>query len=42
VDRIGVRLIDFNRYHLLLPEEYPGRITVRAQFLALARVSANA
>jgi zeta-carotene desaturase len=29
VDRIGVRLIDFDRYHFLLPGEYPRRITVR-------------
>jgi zeta-carotene desaturase len=30
VDRIGVRLIDFDRYHFLLPGEYPRRVTVRA------------
>jgi hypothetical protein len=30
VDRLGVRLIDFDRYHFLLPGKYPGRITVRA------------
>jgi hypothetical protein len=29
VERIGVRLIDFDRYHFLLPGEYPRRITVR-------------
>jgi protoporphyrinogen oxidase len=29
VDRIGVRLIDFDRYHFLLPGQYPRRITVR-------------
>jgi protoporphyrinogen oxidase len=29
VDRIGVRLIDFDRYHYLLPGQYPRRITVR-------------
>jgi uncharacterized protein with NAD-binding domain and iron-sulfur cluster len=29
VDRIGVRLIDFDRYHFLLPGGYPQRITVR-------------
>ena len=28
VDRIGVKLIDFDRYHFLLPGEYPKRITV--------------
>ena len=28
VDRIGVRLIDFDRYHFLLPGEYPKKITV--------------
>jgi uncharacterized protein with NAD-binding domain and iron-sulfur cluster len=28
VDRIGVRLIDFDRYHFLLPGGYPKRITV--------------
>src|SRR5262249_18685610 len=28
VDRIGVRLIDFDRYHFLLPGGYPRRITV--------------
>jgi len=28
-DRIGIRLIDFDRYHFLLPGEYPRRITVR-------------
>ena len=28
-DRIGVRLIDFDRYHFLLPGEYPRKITVR-------------
>src|SRR5215468_6523630 len=27
--RHGVRLIDFDRYHFLLPGEYPRRITVR-------------
>ena len=29
VERIGVRLIDFDRYHFLLPGGYPRRITVR-------------
>src|SRR5215475_15534347 len=29
VDRIGVRLIDFDRYHYLLPGQYPRKITVR-------------
>jgi protoporphyrinogen oxidase len=29
VDRIGIRLIDFDRYHYLLPGAYPRRITVR-------------
>jgi phytoene dehydrogenase-like protein len=29
VDRHGVRLIDFDRYHFLLPGAYPRRITVR-------------
>ncbi|HZO53255.1 MAG TPA: FAD-dependent oxidoreductase [Bryobacteraceae bacterium] len=29
VNRIGVRLIDFDRYHFLLPGEYPRKITVR-------------
>jgi protoporphyrinogen oxidase len=29
VERIGVRLIDFDRYHYLLPGAYPRRITVR-------------
>lgn len=29
VERIGVRLIDFDRYHYLLPGHYPRRITVR-------------
>jgi uncharacterized protein with NAD-binding domain and iron-sulfur cluster len=29
VARIGVQLIDFDRYHFLLPGEYPRRITVR-------------
>ena len=29
IDRIGVRLIDFDRYHFLLPGTYPRRITVR-------------
>ena len=29
LDRIGVRLIDFDRYHFLLPGEYPQKITVR-------------
>jgi zeta-carotene desaturase len=28
VDRIGVRLIDFDRYHFLLPGEYPRKVTV--------------
>ena len=28
LDRIGVRLIDFDRYHFLLPGGYPRRITV--------------
>src|SRR5262245_20664704 len=28
VDRLGVRLIDFDRYHFLLPGEYPRRITL--------------
>ena len=30
LQRIGVQLIDFDRYHFLLPGEYPRRITVRA------------
>ena len=29
IDRIGVQLIDFDRYHFLLPGEYPKTITVR-------------
>jgi protoporphyrinogen oxidase len=29
VDRLGIRLIDFDRYHFLLPGAYPHRITVR-------------
>jgi zeta-carotene desaturase len=29
VERIGVQLIDFDRYHFLLPGGYPRRITVR-------------
>jgi hypothetical protein len=29
VDRIGVRLIDFDRYHFLLPGQYPRKFTVR-------------
>ncbi len=29
IDRIGVRLIDFDRYHFLLPGGYPQTITVR-------------
>jgi hypothetical protein len=29
VERIGVRLIDFDSYHFLLPGAYPRRITVR-------------
>jgi protoporphyrinogen oxidase len=29
LERIGVRLIDFDRYHFLLPGAYPRRITVR-------------
>ena len=29
VERIGVRLIDFDRYHFLLPGGYPRKITVR-------------
>jgi protoporphyrinogen oxidase len=29
VDRIGVRLIDFDGYHFLLPGAYPRRVTVR-------------
>lgn len=29
LDRIGVRLIDFDCYHSLLPGEYPRKITVR-------------
>jgi hypothetical protein len=29
VDRIGVRLIDFDRYHFLLPGRYPHKVTVR-------------
>ena len=29
VERIGVRLIDFDCYHYLLPGQYPKRITVR-------------
>lgn len=28
VERIGVRLIDFDRYHFLLPDRYPFRVTV--------------
>ncbi|HEY6072117.1 MAG TPA: FAD-dependent oxidoreductase [Anaerolineales bacterium] len=28
LDRIGVRLIDFDRYHFLLPGGYPRRVTV--------------
>jgi len=28
VERIGVKLIDFDRYHFLVPGEYPKRITV--------------
>jgi uncharacterized protein with NAD-binding domain and iron-sulfur cluster len=28
LERIGVQLIDFDRYHFLLPGEYPRRITV--------------
>ena len=28
VERIGVKLIDFDRYHFLLPGEYPKRVTV--------------
>ena len=28
VDRIGVRLIDFDRYHFLLPGQYPNKVTV--------------
>ena len=28
VERIGVQLIDFDRYHFLLPGEYPRRVTV--------------
>ncbi|HEU0294856.1 MAG TPA: FAD-dependent oxidoreductase [Anaerolineales bacterium] len=28
VERIGVKLIDFDRYHFLLPGEYPRRVTV--------------
>ncbi len=29
IDRIGVRLIDFDRYHYVLPGQYPRMITVR-------------
>jgi hypothetical protein len=29
VNRIGVRLVDFDCYHFLLPGEYPGKVTVR-------------
>jgi uncharacterized protein with NAD-binding domain and iron-sulfur cluster len=29
LERIGVQLIDFDRYHFLLPGEFPRRITVR-------------
>jgi uncharacterized protein with NAD-binding domain and iron-sulfur cluster len=29
IDRIGVRLIDFDRYHFLLPGGYPQTVTVR-------------
>lgn len=29
VDRIGVRLVDFDRYHFLLPGQYPRKVTVR-------------
>jgi zeta-carotene desaturase len=29
LDRIGVNLVDFDRYHFLLPGEYPRRVTVR-------------
>jgi zeta-carotene desaturase len=28
VERIGVKLIDFDRYHFLLPDGYPRRVTV--------------
>jgi len=28
LERIGVKLIDFDRYHFLLPGEYPRRVTV--------------
>lgn len=28
LDRIGVTLIDFDRYHLLLPGQYPRKTTV--------------
>src|SRR6266540_4919159 len=28
LERIGVRLIDFDRYHFLLPGAYPKRVTV--------------
>ena len=28
VDRIGVRLIDFDRYHFVLPGQYPNKVTV--------------
>lgn len=28
LDRIGVKLIDFDRYHFLLPGEYPRKVTV--------------
>src|SRR4030095_15522484 len=30
LDRINVRLIDFDRYHFFLPGEYPRRVTVLA------------
>src|SRR5262249_56594050 len=29
LDRVGVRMIDFDRYHFLVPGGYPQRITVR-------------
>jgi zeta-carotene desaturase len=28
VDRIGVKLVDFDRYHFVLPGQYPNKITV--------------
>ena len=36
LERIGVRLIDFDRYHFLLPGEYPRKITVRGPLVSIA------